>query len=359
MSTLRTAATLLVALSLGFFSWVACDSTGTMSENGDAEGRFTLRLTDNPADLEEVNVTVDRVDLVSEDADTDDMDDEDGEEPGDEDDSEDEDDEIITLTDEDRTINLLQLQDGVTTTLADVTVPEGTYTQLRFVLGSENFVVTSDGEEQPLQVPSGMETGIKIILPEVEVENDGDQIDITLDFDVEESLIRAGASGRYIFKPTVKVKSVQVNGEAVQTVEVDGAVSSVDGSGETVTVDGISFAVTDQTEFDADNGPSTPAALQEGQFVEVEGTLRDDGSLVAREVEVEDDDEIERSITAPIESASDDSIALLGVTIDVTDDTEFDDLSRAGELQADDRVEVDYVLSDDTRIATEIEREDD
>ena len=50
---------------------------------------------------------------------------------------------------------------------------------------------------------------------------------------------------------------------------------------------------------------------------------------------------------------------LLGVTAQVTSDTEFDD-SSFDALAPDDRIEVDYTLnSDGQRIATEVENEDD
>jgi len=362
MDTLRTSFALLVALSIGLVAWVACDSTGTASSDPPraAEGRFTLRLTDAPTDVDSVIVTVDRVELVADDADEDDMDDDNGnddEDDGEDDNGDRDEDGIITLTDSTRQIDLLQLQDGVTTTLADVPVPAGTYSQLRFVLGSENYVVVN-GTRQTLQVPSGMTSGIKIILPEVEVENDGDQISVTLDFDVDESLIRAGASGRYLFKPTVKVKSVRVNGEAVETVDVDGVVSSVDAGAQIVRVDSIPFAVSPQTEFD-DDGVSGLAGLQSGQFVEVEGTIRDDGTLVAREIEVDEEDDVERSITAPVDAIGEGSITVLGVAIKVTQNTEFEDVLGLGDLQDGDRVEVEYIFVDGSRVATDIERESD
>ncbi|MFB6231824.1 MAG: DUF4382 domain-containing protein [Salinibacter sp.] len=333
---------LLVAA--GFLVWmVGCDSTGNVSTG---QGQFTLKLTDAPADLDRAVVTVDRVELVTGDADEEEEDD----------DGDDDEEGIITLMDTSRQINLLKLQDGVTTTLADTTVPEGEYTQLRFVLGDENYVV-ADGDRQNLQVPSGKQSGIKIILPDVEVENDGDRLSVTLDFDVEESFVRAGASGKYLFKPTVKVKSVSVNGESIETVEVEGAVSGA--SGESVSVDSIGFSVTDQTEFDGDDGATSVADLQSGQAIEVEGTRLDDGSLRAREVDVEDDDEVERSITAPVEALGDDSLTLLGVPVEVTNGTEFEDDRRLEGLSPGDRVEVNYEFREGSRIALEIEDEDD
>ncbi len=341
----RLFAGLLVATGLLFLA--GCDSNEDLSP---AQGQFALMLTDAPANLDSAVVTVDRVDLVSEEAEDEIEDDEDdGEKEG-----------IITLTDNSRQMDLLQLQGGVTETLADVTVPEGEYTQLRFVLGDENYVVFDDGTKQTLQVPSGKQSGIKIVLPEVEIENDGDQIEVTLDFDVDESFVEQG-TGEYLFKPTVKVKHVFVNGQSVQTVDVDGTVSDV--SSNSVSVDSIPFSITDQTELESDGEESSPADLQAGQVVGVEGTLLDDGTLEAREIEVEGDDEGERSITAPLdaktETEGEQSVTLLGVTVDVTSETQFDDDASLSAFSVGDRIEVDYVFQDGRRVATKIEKEDD
>lgn len=339
----RLFAGLLVAAGLLF--WAGCDSNGDLSP---AQGQFALMLTDAPANLDKAVVTVDRVDLVSDDAEDEvEEDEDDGEKEG-----------IITLTDTPRQMDLLQLQGGVTETLADVTVPEGEYTQLRFVLGDENYVVWDDGTKQTLQVPSAKQTGIKIILPKVEIENEGDQVEVTLDFDVEESFVEKG-NGEYLFKPTVKVKHVFVNGQSVQTVEVDGEVSDV--SSESVSVDSIPFSITDRTEVESDGDESSPADLQAGQVVDVEGTLLDDGTLEAREIEMEGDDELERSITAPLdaktETEGEQSVTLLGVTVDVTSETEFDDDASLSALSEGDRIEVDYVFQEGRRVATEIEND--
>jgi len=353
----RLLAGMLVASGLLF--WAGCDSSGGMGET--AQGDVTLRLTDAPAALDSAVVTIDRVNLVTEDGEDDDNgDDDDGDDDGDDDSGDDDDEGIITLTDETRQLDLLQLQNGTEELLAsEVTAPEGEYTQLRFVLGSENYVFV-DGERQMLEVPSGARSGIKIILPEVEIENEGDQIDITLDFDVEDSFIEQG-NGEYRFKPTIKVKNVFVNGQAIETVSVDGLVTSVDASNDQISVEDIAFTTTAATEIEGDN-VSSLGDFQVDQYVEVEGTLLDDGTVEAREIEAEDSDD-ERSITARIESKTntetEQSLTLLGVTVQVTSETEFDD-DGFDALKSGDRVEVDYTVdSDEQRVATEIETEDD
>jgi len=327
----------LLALCLGLAA-AACDTT-TTSDSDDATGRLTVLLTDNPANLDSAIVTIRRIDLVPEDA-------EDGD--GDEDDES----EILRFPVEERPIDLLQLQDGVTTTLADVDVPAGEYEQIRLVLGDENYVVAG-GERQDLQVPSGQQSGIKILLPdEVEVENDGDQIELTLDFDVHDSFVLRG-NGRYLFKPTVRVQEIQINGDAMDMVSVEGAVTSVDAENGQLVVEDVVFETTARTEFD-DLG--SLADLDAGDFVEVEGVVQD-GRRIALEVEREDEDE-ERSITARLEDVTSSSVALLGVTIAVNAETDVDD-GDLDDLEAGDRVEVEFVIrSDGSRLATEIDRQE-
>jgi len=350
-SLIRVFATVFIISDL--FFWAGCDSSGGMGEA--AQGDFTLRLTDAPAALDSAVVTVDRVDLVTEDG-------EDSADDGGDDDGDNDEEGTLTLTEETRQLDLLQLRNGNEELLADaVTVPEGEYTQLRFVLGDkpgDNYVVVNGGQ-QMLSVPSGAQSGIKIILPEVEVENDGDQIDVTLDFDVDESFVEQG-NGDYRFKPTIKVKDVFVNGQSIETVSVGGLVTSVEAGNNMISVEDIAFTATATTKIEGDSASSL-GDFQEDQYVSVEGTRLDDGTVEAREIEDEESDE-ERSITARIESKTDteneQSVTLLGVTAQVTSETEFDDSSFEA-LASGDRVEVDYVVNDGQRVATEIESEDD
>jgi hypothetical protein len=105
------------------------------------------------------------------------------------------------LSTESRTVDVLTLRNGVITTLALGTVPAGHYTQLRLVLGDGSTVVI-DGAEHPLVVPSGQQTGVKLV-GGFDVPVDG-TVEITLDFDTARS-IRAMPDGSYRLQPTIKV----------------------------------------------------------------------------------------------------------------------------------------------------------
>ncbi len=223
-STLKRAGRLLLSLVVGLFLFTACDS----SNDGVVEGRMNLRLTDAPIDnVAEVNVTIERINLVREDGD----DDADG---GDDDEVERGDDGIVPVfkPDEPVTINLLELTDSTTTLITDAAIPAGEYSQMRLVLTNENSIVLDDGTTQGLQTPSAQTSGYKIRIPGFEIDEEGDVVDLTLDFDASRSLVLRG-NGEYLLKPVVVVENIDFSDaelEATDT-EASGRLENVDTSG--------------------------------------------------------------------------------------------------------------------------------
>ncbi len=186
-------AVLLVGLLL-----TGCDSTDPAP--GVNEGRLRVLLTDAPGDILQALVTVERVAIVP----AEDTAEGDASEGG-----------IELLSDSARVVDLVELQDGVTATLADLTVPAGTYSQIRFVTADTATVLyegsNGDSLRADLKQPSAAETGIKINFEPVTIGGEGDLVEVLLDFDVADSFVRAGRSGMYIFKPVVKAQAVTVN----------------------------------------------------------------------------------------------------------------------------------------------------
>lgn len=161
-----------------------CDAVSS----SDAESRMVVRMQDNPDDIAEAWVTIERLELVGEDS-------------------------IVVLSEEVQDYDLLTLQDGVTATLADTPIPPGTYSQLRMIVADESEVLLTDADAPvTLKVPSGTETGIKVLLGEFEIASDADLVEVLIDFDVAASFVKAGASGQYIFKPVIKPLTLEVNG---------------------------------------------------------------------------------------------------------------------------------------------------
>jgi len=118
-----------------------------------------------------------------------------------------------------KTYNLLDLVNGVREQLGIAELEAGSYTQMRLIIGRTpdngvnllgrahpfaNYVITNPGDEiHELKVPSGFQTGIKIVHGFVIEENK--TTELILDFDASKSVVQAGASGLWLLKPTIKV----------------------------------------------------------------------------------------------------------------------------------------------------------
>ena len=173
---------LVVILSGGSLLMAAC----SLLDSESSDGSLTLLLTDAPFPydlVEEANVTISRVEIVGEDS------------------------APSPILEEVRSYNLLDLRDGVTTVLGEVDLPAGKYPQIRMIV-DEAEIKLVDGTTFDLFVPSGAETGLKILLPNFEIVAD-QETELTLDFDVSRSFIpqgsietAAGIQG-FIFTPVV------------------------------------------------------------------------------------------------------------------------------------------------------------
>lgn len=147
------------------------------SKNGAGLGHINVLLTDAPGDFEQVNVVITGVSINRAHS---------GWE---------------TINDEAQTFDLLDFQNGLTTSLASGDVPAGHYDQVRLLVGEGSNVVV-DGVTHALDTPSGMQSGIKVIggfdVPE------GGTLDLTIDFDAARSVVLTG-NGKYILKPVIRI----------------------------------------------------------------------------------------------------------------------------------------------------------
>lgn len=110
-------------------------------------------------------------------------------------------------------INLLELTHGLSELLGSFEMEAGKYTQIRFMLEAPQmgeghfnpgcYMELEDGTTLPLFVPSGAQSGYKAT-GEFDVPVNGD-VYLTADFDVRKSIVVAGASGKYILKPTIRL----------------------------------------------------------------------------------------------------------------------------------------------------------
>lgn len=117
---------------------------------------------------------------------------------------------------EPKQIDLLAQQGGNSATLLDgVEVPAGDYNWIRLKITAESgktdsYIKFADGATYPLYIPSGAQTGLKLVsgftVPA------GGSADFTIDFDLRKSVHLPGSSGAdYMLKPALRlVDNVEV-----------------------------------------------------------------------------------------------------------------------------------------------------
>jgi hypothetical protein len=123
-----------------------------------------------------------------------------------------------TISAPNKTYNLLNLVNCVMEQLSLSTLESGTYSQVRLIIGDAaqigqnilgqnhpyaNYVIDSSNGYHELKIPSGYETGIKLVHEFVILE--GLTTELVLDFDVEKSIVRTSGGGSWHLKPTIKV----------------------------------------------------------------------------------------------------------------------------------------------------------
>ncbi|MFP4367694.1 MAG: DUF4382 domain-containing protein [bacterium] len=203
---------LLVLAILPLFLFSSCEK-----DNGET-GKLKLNLTDAPIDSEGitgVHITISEVEYHTE---------EDG---------------WQTFTDFEgpQTHNLLDLQRGDFELLGSFEMEAGTYTQIRFMLDAPDqgqgqpstpgsYLEFEDGSTQALFVPSGGQTGYKAV-GAFTVPSNG-TVEVTADWDVRKAVVKAGASGMYILKPTIRLivdnQAGQISGE-VSNIPADTSIA--------------------------------------------------------------------------------------------------------------------------------------
>lgn len=145
------------------------------------------------------------------------------------------------------TYNLLKLINGLTAVLGGDEFTVGTYHQVRLILGKKaqsennilgvphpyaNYVILNDGLDttEQLKIPSGFQTGIKLVHNFQVLENE--TVELILDFDACRSVVERG-NGKFLLKPTIKIIETEdknaVFGDVTDTASdtpIDGALVS-------------------------------------------------------------------------------------------------------------------------------------
>lgn len=211
----------LCAILLAFTAIGCSDDDSTSPEFG----TIRMRMTDAPAEVDAIHLVIRDVSIHRGSGDG-----EDGWE---------------TLRTDTLDVDLFDLRNGVFMTLADAEVPAGPYTQIRLLL-DEGSTIVVDGVTHPLVVPSGLQSGYKLVgnftVPP------GGLLDLALDFDAARSVVLTG-SGTWILKPTVRVLPTSTAGaikgrvlpENVTTTVY--AIQAADTIGSAITLDDGRFQV--------------------------------------------------------------------------------------------------------------------
>jgi hypothetical protein len=186
--------------SLLFAAFLPMACTDSSGPNGGQGPSVTIQLTDVPGDVEAAVVTISEVYLQGQGG-------------------------RVTLTDEEVTVDLLDLANSTAVLVDEAVVPAGTYSELRFVItgayvevenasgGTDIYASSPSYSGLPsgatvfgdLQMPSLGQSGLKVqIINGDDLEITEDQ-DILVDFDVSQSFGQAaGQSGKWVMNPVIK-----------------------------------------------------------------------------------------------------------------------------------------------------------
>jgi hypothetical protein len=180
---------------------------------GDNMGQLSLALTDKPThDYKEVWVTIRDIYVHAEN---------------------DAEGSWTKILDVNRTVDLLTLSNGVRLELGMVELAAGHYTQMRLMVGTvnsvdpgqpANFIVDTKDQVRELKVPSGVQSGIKLVQG-FDI-NENSTTELIFDFDVAASVVAAGNSGKYILRPTIH----QIDYSQTRAI-VQGFVRNAEGAG--------------------------------------------------------------------------------------------------------------------------------
>ncbi len=252
----------VILLFVGLF--IGCDTDSTQPGT---TGTLRLYIADAPGEFENVNIEITRVDVHR---------------PGPNG--------WVPINDETRTFDLLEYSNGAMALLGEQELQAGKYTQIRLMLGDGNNVVVN-GDTFSLYVPSGYQTGLKLVR-QFDIEPDY-TYELLIDFDVHRSIHMA--DGQYMLKPTVRVEPLALTGSIqgyVSPADANAVVSAIDAEPDTV----VTSAYPDETGFfklialpsgnyniavEAENFEN---ALLEGVTVEA-GQTADVGTIELNEIE--------------------------------------------------------------------------
>jgi hypothetical protein len=234
MNTLRRVGILsLLVTTIFLFACSGGGGGGGSSSSGTGTGTLSVSLTDSScSDYKAIYITIDEVQVKKND------------------DSSNENSGWLIVATPEKTYNLYDLVNGVTEVLGIEELEAGIYQQVRLIIGkiadqenningdphpSANYILFKDGTSENLKIPSGFQTGVKLVHNFEVVE--GRFVELLLDFEACKSVVETG-NGKYKLKPTIKVIGT------LNKTEVYGKVTDLN-SGDGITLASVSAQTSD------------------------------------------------------------------------------------------------------------------
>ena len=191
----------MVGVCVAALAIIGCgkdDNTAPTSSTG----RLHLRMTDAPADYDSVVIVINEVAVHRTGADSTAW---------------------STFTPANTVIDLMRLTNGLFVELGNFTLPSGSYNQIRLLIAPGSHVVV-DGVSYPLEIPSGVQSGVKIhgdfVVPA------GGVAEFGLDFDAARSIHTTGG-GVWIMNPVIRMASFATTGSITGTLVPGDSLSTI------------------------------------------------------------------------------------------------------------------------------------
>ena len=179
---------ILLGISIFFFG---CSKSDNPASPTGSTGILKVKMIDSPASFSEVNIVIDSVQAHISTSDTNSG--------------------WYSLNNVPSTYNLLTLVNGVSTVIAEDTLPAGRYSQIRLYVGNGSYVMVN-GQKKDLTTPSGTQSGVKLNVDATVQE--GITYELTVDFDAGHSIVTTGSptNPKYILKPVIRVVTSATTG---------------------------------------------------------------------------------------------------------------------------------------------------
>ncbi len=190
---------MLVALA-GLVCFPGCQKENEVNP-GNVKGHLLINITDDPFDIdmvESANVTISKIEIRKKVRDGDSS--------------------FIVLSEDQFTMDLLKLRNGVVARLAETDIPAGSYDLVRIYVNQAELQLKDHASPFTVKVPSGEQTGIKVFISPSLVVEGGLTSELLLDIDLSRSFVMrgnlqniAGVNG-FIFKPCIRAVNTSFTG---------------------------------------------------------------------------------------------------------------------------------------------------